>query len=353
MGCSHSDPKCPPSPPGDAEVLRHELSNVLNGFQGMTRLLRDSGLDRLQEQWLEAIEAAAEQMAFLLRKGGVHAFEGGVPGAPVGRFNGQRFLESVVAAHTPAASARGLRLLLCIDPRLPEVWRGAPGPLRQMLDNLLGNALKFSGSGDVMLSAKAGRADMLLLSVSDDGPGVQKSERDRIFGVRERGAGSAAYPGLGIGLAVCRDIANRLGGEIDCAAGDAPGSEFKIQLPGVLGERNPRPKPVTLGGVSCELALDPGLAECVGNMLERLGVGRHEAGAQADSGTDAIQIVIRPAGIADAESCSGLVLEDPGDEKGGRVRLEPPILPSGLERALLTLALRRRWAAVSPGGSRR
>ena len=331
-------------------MLRHELSNVLNGFQGMACMLRDSGLDRLQEQWLEAIEAAAEQMAFLLRKGGVHAFEGGVPDAPVGRFNGQRFLESVVAAHTPAASARGLRLLLCIDPRLPEVWRGASGPLRQMLDNLLVNALKFTGSGDVMLSAKAGRADMLLLSVSDDGPGVQKSERDRIFGVRERGAGSAAYPGLGIGLAVCRDIANRLGGAIDCAAGDASGSEFKIRLPGMLGERNPRPKPATLGGVSCELALDPGLAECISNMLERLGVGRHEAGAQAG---DAIQIVLRPAGMADAKSRSGLILEDPDDKKGGRVRLEPPILPSGLERALLTLALRRRWAAVSPGGSRR
>jgi hypothetical protein len=327
-------------------VLRHELSNVLNGFQGMTRLLRESGLDRRQEQWLDALEASADQMAFLLR-------EGGVPAAPAGRFNGPRFLESVVAAHTPAARARGLRLLLCIDPNLPEVWRGAPGPLRQMLDNLLGNALKFAESGDVMVSANTARADTLLLSVSDDGPGVQEAERERIFGIRERGAESGAHPGLGIGLSVCRHIATRLGGDIDCAAGGASGSEFKIRLPGVLGERHPRSRPGTLAGVSCELALDPGLARCVGNTLERLGVGRREARDPPGSGTNAIQIVIRPAAMEDAETWSGLILENPGDTNGGRVMLEPPVLPSGLERALFTLVLSCRWSAVNRGDSRR
>ena len=101
------------------------------------------------------------------------------------------------------------------------------------------------------------------------------------------------------------------------------------------------------------MTLDPGLARCIGNTLERLGVRRHEASDPQGSGTKAIQIVIRPAGSPVEETCSGLILEDPGDTSGGRVKLEPPILPSGLERALFTLVLRRRWADFSPGGSRR
>jgi len=186
--------------------LGHELGNVLNGLLGMTRLVRDSGLNAEQEYWLRAIEQSGCQMRRL-----VDAFWLGP--TPTGEFihpnpvdlDGIELLEQALLAHAPAARRNADRLLLTVAPDLPRYWHCDPCLLRQLLDNLLGNALKFTRSGEVVLEVAArlegnDPTDTLLLAVIDSGPGIDAALGRRMFRAYERGLDPVREESAGYGL---------------------------------------------------------------------------------------------------------------------------------------------------------
>jgi hypothetical protein len=129
-------------------MLGHELGNVLNGLLGMAELLGDSGLSAEQDRWLTAIEHSGRQMQSLIST--VRFIEGGaglniVPRKR--RADGMELLEQVIISHTPAARLRNYRLILVMEPGLPRHWYCDACLVRQLLDNLVGNAIKFTCAG--------------------------------------------------------------------------------------------------------------------------------------------------------------------------------------------------------------
>jgi len=270
-----------PTHQGVAE-LGHELGNVLNGLLGMTRLVRDSGLNAEQERWLRAIEQSGLQMQWL-----VDAFR--CEALPADQsafhrpaeFDGIDLLEQSVLANAPSAQDGFNRLMLVAGPGLTRYWTCDPCLLRQVLDNLLGNALKFTRSGEVVLEAGAsggvGGWDDLWITVTDTGPGIDKTLGSRIFAPYEQGVASmpGQSGGRGLGLFIARRIVDAMGGTISWSSPAGGGTCFEVRLPGILGRTTPEGGGLPSGilrNMRCQVDLAGPLQRSVIGCLARLGV---------------------------------------------------------------------------------
>lgn len=350
-------------------MLGHELDNVLNGLLGMSRLLRESGLNAEQERWSRAIEHSGRQLRRL-----VSNFRSG-PGLaerqPVPRVqfvDGIDLLEQVVLSHAPSALANGNRLLLNVTPEVPAAWACDPCLLRQVLDNLLGNAIKFSAGAEVLLQVAAGgrRPGWLRITVSDSGPGIDPAMGNRIFeaGVRGAPVPGSRSGGSGLGLFICRRAVAALGGTLGWSSAPGGGARFEVLLPNVLaalvtGAQNslaegPLRSSRILQSMSCRLALSGPLLESVAGWLERLGVPWHDA-ATADQPADPASLVIAVSEHSAAVGQPGpiLLLEplNDGRDPAGARAVPAPILCCTLGPALLGMALEWLWLRDDRPGS--
>lgn len=356
MGQSSNHANTAVSAAPDLSVLRHELANVLNGLSGMADLLRSAGLPPEQERWLDAIEQSAKQIQFLVHCGTGRGSERAAAERPVRRkFNGMSLLEQTVTAHTPAAGAKGLKLLLLVSPDLPVYWSGHERLMRQLLDNLLGNAIKFTDTGRVLLEACPGENRALNLLVRDTGTGVPAADRERIFEAGVRGGNSPGRPGSGLGLSLCRRIAGLMNGRISCVPAATGGTRFEVCLPEtILQAQGQRLPSLALSSISCALSLGQPLATITANFLDRLGVSWHYSGVSpARKAGTRLVVSISECRQQEHMAWPGLALRANGyPDISDPVMLRPPILESSLEQGLLRLALAWRWQAISPGDKR-
>lgn len=357
--------------------LGHELGNVLNGLLGMTRLVRDSGLNAEQEYWLRAIEQSGCQMRRL-----VEAFWLGP--TPTGEFihpnpvdlDGIELLEQALLAHAPAARRNADRLLLTVAPDVPRYWHCDPCLLRQLLDNLLGNALKFTRSGEVVLEVAArlqgnDPTDTLLLAVIDSGPGIDAALGRRMFRAYERGLdpGREDSAGYGLGLFICQRIVRALGGAIGWSSPAAGGVRFEVTLPGVLAAGPTRKTPLTtriLQSVECRIELPASLQRSVAGCLARLGVPwrlSEQDTAPALTGDsnrpgDSMDVEKLCISITEMQTAAGLpgpqLLLQAESDNGcltGSKCLQAPFLECNLGPLLLELTLEWLWIRNEEPGS--
>ena len=337
----------------DLAVLGHELGNVLNGLLGMAELLGDSGLNAEQNRWLKAIENSGRQMESLIRSVWAVQEEGEQISAPQPiRVDGMEILEHVVTSHTPAASLRKNRLLLVAHPDMPRYWRLDACLVRQLLDNLVGNAIKFTREGEVVIEAAAvavegdpGRA--IRLRVSDTGPGFDLAKSEHLFTAYHRSSvpGKAAIGNRGLGLYICRKIAVVLGGDIKCAIPENGGSCFEVILPGAFCSDKGRPLALQsslFGRVRCQLDLGEALYPSVGNFLSRLGVPFGEEDAAPPR--DGFSLLISEAPQACVKGLPSLLFTPHPDStfKPQQRILQAPLLESSLGSLLLEIALEWR-----------
>jgi anti-sigma regulatory factor (Ser/Thr protein kinase) len=330
--------------------LGHELGNVLNGLLGMTRLVRDSGLNAEQERWLRAIEQSGRQMRWL-----VDAFrcepgcpDPAIPHHPV-RLDGIDMLEQALLAHAPSARDSFNRLLLVADPQLPRYWMCDPRPLRQVLDNLLGNALKFTNSGEVVLEAerpgrqKAGPGD-LRITVTDSGPGIDATLGSRMFAAYEQGEASVTgrSMGRGLGLFIARRIVESMGGAISWSSPANGGVRFEVLLPGVLAHEPAASGKLPTGmlrNLDCQVDLAGPLRRSVIGCLARLGTGhRHQEGEWLR-----VSLTELPMTGDHPGPVLGLTAQTAAGEVIGSKRLQAPILECSLGPLLLEFALEWLW----------
>jgi anti-sigma regulatory factor (Ser/Thr protein kinase) len=337
------------------DVLRHELGNALCGLSGVTGLLRTSGLSADQERWLDVIEQSGRQMRRLVEMSVcVRSIPDGVALGPAGRLNGIELLEQAVCSRFLTAQNKQMRLLLCVAADLPVAWRSDACLLRQLLDNLLGNAVKFGDGGDVIISARPAREgpeSTLMLSVRDHGPGISRDQAKRVFEAYGRAVSDTGRqpPGQGLGLFICRHIVQALQGTIELRHPRGGGAEFCVRLPAVLRcDDTPQFSEAPGKGLRCRLELDGALQKSVALMLDRLSVPwekveppnrrrrREEAASQNGVNGAAWPVIIR-----EAQSGDGILLLRPGpDASEFRQRLPGPILESTLREALQALQCR-------------
>ncbi len=219
-------------------VMSHELRTPLNALIGMGSLLARTRLDGEQRDMLGTMQLSARTLLGLINDLlDLSKLEAGKFAPKTESFVLREVLGGAVAILRPQAEAKGLELALTIDPRLPHVCRGLPLQLRQVLMNLLANALKFTPRGHVGVAATlAGRGAntvRLRLAVRDEGIGVPAAARERIFQIFAQGDDtfSDRYGGTGLGLAIAKQLVDLMDGTITLESELGAGSTFTVELP--------------------------------------------------------------------------------------------------------------------------
>jgi len=264
------------------EFLRHELRTPMLGILGMAELIVESGCSGEQRQYMAALQSSAHQMSGLIESipaARTPATCNTLAGGPV---HARFFLEHIIRSHWPAAKNKGVALFLHIHHELPSYWSVDLQWLRQVLDNLLTNAIKFTNEGFVMLEARAlrnpvnGRFD-LEITIQDTGIGIPTRVEDGAHAVEEQGvdATDPQLGGSGLGLRICRSIVRQCGGWIEHTAIPGGGTCFTVMLPGISchpEKPEARLRPALLRRFSCRIALPSPVNRVVGDLLRAAGV---------------------------------------------------------------------------------
>lgn len=229
--------------------ISHEVRTPLNALMGLTQLLMDSPLNPEQKNWLELMDSSAHALLALLNDVlDLSRIEAGKLSIERVHFDLHQVLQDVGALYTEQARAKPLTLSLAMLPDLPARMQGDPGRLRQVLVNLLSNALKFTPRGgrievraDVVETGAGLR--QLRLAVQDSGVGISPRQQTTIFDAFTQADASTArrYGGSGLGLAICSRLVRLMGGQIELQSALGQGSTFTVTLP--LGERAPASSP--------------------------------------------------------------------------------------------------------------
>jgi signal transduction histidine kinase/CheY-like chemotaxis protein len=248
--------------------VSHEIRTPLNGILGMTELLRASELTPSQREFVDALDTSGQSLLTIIadildyskiEAGRLTLEEGAVDVADIA--------EQVVTLFAGRAAEKGLDLAASVAPDVPEGVLGDAGRVRQVLSNLVGNALKFTDRGWVLVSVAVERSpsgeDVLRLSVTDTGPGVPDRSRPRLFQAFTQVDESTRrrHGGTGLGLAICHELVVLMGGSIGVETPEHTGSRFWFTLPlrpaTTAGELRPLARgDAALGGQSVLLVAD-------------------------------------------------------------------------------------------------
>jgi signal transduction histidine kinase len=214
----------------------HEIRTPLNGILGMTQvMLSDRALTATLRDRIGIVHSAGENMRILVDDIlDVAKMETGKLAVGTGTIELKATLRQVAQVWRLQAEAAGIGLVLHLDD-CPERVEGDGGRLRQIVFNLLSNAMKFTEKGKVELIATA-EGDRLRISVRDSGIGIARDWHESIFELFQQvdGGTTRQYGGTGLGLAICRNLARAMGGDVTVESETGFGSTFTIDLPLVV-----------------------------------------------------------------------------------------------------------------------
>jgi signal transduction histidine kinase/DNA-binding NarL/FixJ family response regulator len=223
--------------------MSHELRTPLNAILGFSNLLREGDVSEWQRNDLDIISRSGEHLLSLVDEVlDVAKIEAGRGVLEIAPYDLTTMVRDVMDMMCARAQMKGLALLHVESSQLPRYVR-ADGPrLRQVLINLLGNAIKFTEAGSVTLRLDAGRADdegrfLLTFHVEDTGSGIAPEDQARIFEPFVQ-AGPAATKGSGLGLAITRQLVELMGGMVNVESTPGKGSRFRVEVPVFVQEES-------------------------------------------------------------------------------------------------------------------
>ncbi|OGV35554.1 MAG: hypothetical protein A2020_07060 [Lentisphaerae bacterium GWF2_45_14] len=229
--------------------MSHEIRNPLNGILGMAELLKDTNLDKEQKEYLLAIFASCHSLVSLVNS--IRDFSAGETGnieIVKQPFNLKNLLTKVVDYEEPDAVNKNIKLSFNISDEAPEWVEGDSGKIFQALTTLVENALVFIESGSISISLSCNQRDderaELLFSVTDTGPGISEDKQDLIFDFAHHDISvSSEFASVSLGLAVCKELVEAMGGKIRISSEDGKGATFSFTIPvliakGALAEEN-------------------------------------------------------------------------------------------------------------------
>ena len=232
-------------------TMSHELRTPLTGIIGFTDLLASSALNPQQRQWVEQQRRAGSALLSLVGEVlDLSRIEEGAVELEHIAFDLPALLHDCLNLMRPLAEQKQLSLHAVLHPALPVRALGDPMRVRQVVNNLLNNAIRFTRVGEVRLEAAAeplpdGRV-ALVVAVADTGIGIAADKLNRVFErFRQAEAATAReHGGSGLGLAICQRLVTAMGGQIRAESHPGQGSRFTFRIPLTLAARAERTKPV-------------------------------------------------------------------------------------------------------------
>ena len=286
--------------------MSHEIRTPMNGVIGMSELLANTELLPRQKHYVETIRSSAEVLLTIINDIlDISKMEAGKLLIHPAVFDMRRMLDDVATLLAPRAFDKGIELIVRYAPNAPQRVNGDAVRLRQVLTNLIGNAIKFTTQGHVLVQVKederAGNQARITFSVTDTGIGISPDAMPRLFQKfeQEDSSTSRKFGGTGLGLAISRQLVELMGGKLSVTSKLEHGSTFSFDLalevadPGMDEEV----VPVDLRGLRI-LAVDdhPVNREVLSDMFEAWGVQHVEV----DSG----EIALKTLREASAAKCA-------------------------------------------------
>ncbi|MGP9686264.1 ATP-binding protein [Halomonas sp. AOP25-F1-15] len=233
--------------------MSHEIRTPLNGIIGFCRLLGRSSLDTRQQEWLQHVHRASDNLLMLVNDVlDFSKLEANRLTLEEADIDIVTLVDEVMGLHAPEAQRKQLHLVAMVYDDVPTPLCGDPLRIHQVLNNLISNALKFTHQGEVivrvMLDNHEGQHVVLSISVSDTGIGLSDTHQQALFNAftQAEPSHSRQFGGTGLGLTICRQLIERMGGEISVESELGTGTTFSFTLPMLAHKAIERPPEISL-----------------------------------------------------------------------------------------------------------